>query len=178
MSGPSTADGSIVDPSSVHTYTELEAVELLNGITQELENQHKKEESLEKSIEQQRELAMARAVNGTSYGAALCLNKVKRIQSEKERVNSAIDVLEKHATEVSTQLQDARSMLLRTGSEISLDLSAHSNYSQDISKVLTKQLSSRQLNRTSSHRLVIIEDSKPTFNLDEGGGDDDDDSFA
>jgi division protein CdvB (Snf7/Vps24/ESCRT-III family) len=49
------------------------------------------------------------------------------------------DVLETHAMNIETQLGSARvmRMMQRSGSEISLDLSAHSKYAQEVNQVLS-----------------------------------------
>lgn len=110
---------------------------------------------------------MARYSNGTAYGATLCLNKLERIRSEKERVDSVIGLLEMHATQVSAQLEDARSMMKKQGSEISLDLSTHSKFQEDVTKVLTSKSPPPQIQRQSSHRLVIEEYHDDDFCLDD-----------
>lgn len=55
------------------------------------------------------ELAVARHAIGSARGPRCVVgNKIRRIQSEKERVHMAITCLQDHVTELESQLDEAR----------------------------------------------------------------------
>jgi hypothetical protein len=98
--------------SAKRSHSELQALTLLDGIRQARDAQLKKDQELDKSVAEQIELAMARYSMGTSYGAKLRMNMVKRIRSERRRVNSAIELLELHSNQVESKLHEALSSSL------------------------------------------------------------------
>ena len=56
------------------------------------------------------------------------------MRSERQRINAAIDVLETHAEQIEEQLGEARrnAIMARQGSEISLDVRAHTSYKREV----------------------------------------------
>lgn len=160
------------DPSSMppakQSHSELQALTLLDGIRQARDAQLKKDQELDQSITAQLELAMARYSMGSSYGTKLSMNKVDRIRSERKRVNSAIDLLELHATQVESKLQEALSMsssslpvkhdaadwgTIMTEEAVNLDLTAHESYQEQMRDILSGR----------HQKILQDDDNAPSF---------------
>lgn len=133
------------NPALGMSLSEMQATNLLEKMIDVKKSQVKKEKDLDKSIVEQVELATARHMMGNSYGAGLCMKKVNRIKQERERVNSAINVMEMKVINLESDLEEARAMAAsqRKGAdnpeafEVNVDIDEHGNYEQEIKEILS-----------------------------------------
>lgn len=124
------------------SYSELETVEMLQGICQDHATIKKKTQVLDDCIADQLELATARHAIGSTRGIAVSMSKIARIHGERERIHSALAILERHADDIQSKLnkvhQEATQGLdwASTNTDVGLDLSAHEGYKQELDKIL------------------------------------------
>ena len=85
---------------------------MLNGIRSEIDTRIKEEMALDKCIFDQMQQAALVPSSGfkstRGFSVTLCLNKVQRLRVKRERVNTAIALLEARAADIEGQLAEAR----------------------------------------------------------------------
>jgi hypothetical protein len=124
------------------SYSELETVEMLQGICQDHATIKKKTQVLDNCIADQLELATARHAIGSTHGIAVSMSKIARIHGERERVHSALAILERHADDIQSKLNEVHQEATQgldwanTSTDVGLDLSAHEGYKQELDKIL------------------------------------------
>jgi hypothetical protein len=123
-------------------YSESETVEMLQGICQDHATIMKKTKILDKCIADQLELATARHAIGSTRGIAVSMSKIARIHQERERIQSALEILERHAENIQSKLNQVRGEgthgldWASTNTDVVLDLRAHEGYKQELDKIL------------------------------------------
>jgi hypothetical protein len=129
--------------------SERQAEELLQDIVKARGHLAAKDQDLDKCTHQQLELAFARHAMKCDFGTHLTMKKVGRIRQERERVSVAMKLLDAHAAEIVSKLEQARNHVWREGNwqgewasldeeaMIVVDLSAQQNFEQEISDLLS-----------------------------------------
>jgi hypothetical protein len=124
------------------SYSELETVEMLQDICQDHATMMEKTKVLDKCIADQLELATARHALGSTCGVVVSMSKIARIHEERERIHSALAILERHAEDIQSKLNKVRREATQgldwanTSTDIEFDLSPHEGHKQEMDKIL------------------------------------------
>jgi hypothetical protein len=144
--------------------SDLQALELLDKIMRAMDSQIQKYQELDNSIVEQMLLSKsaAGAADRQFRNQLSCMRKLGHLRQEREKVSSAIDVLESHADQLESALYKARrkavmeadwgststvldmdsSSLPSMGSISGIDLTPHESFAQEIEEILSSSSSS------------------------------------
>lgn len=84
----------------------------LDAIHKTIDEQKKREDTLNSLIHEQKNLAKARYVNENETGAFLSMKKVKKLQGERNRVSIAMDVALDAVVEIEAEMNRAKSLTI------------------------------------------------------------------